>query len=178
MNHDHPNRNKLGRGDADHGNPYHSPDARVADIAPQARLKIEQAGRWRRFFNFVIDYACYNLLGALAMVPYAAYLYAQGGDAALAQLEETNFLRDLVIAILMLLIYYIPMEALFGATIGKFLTGTRVVDERGGKPTLGQVVARSFARLIPFEPLSVLFMDEDKRGWHDSLAATYVVRKR
>lgn len=171
-------RNDPGREDPHHGNPYHSPDARIVDVAPQERLKLEHAGRWRRFFNFVIDYSCYNVLGALAMVPYAAYLYAQGGDAALARMEETSFLSDLAIAALMLLVYYIPMEALFGATIGKFVTGTRVVNERGGKPTLGQVIARSFARLIPFEPLSVLFMDEDKRGWHDSLAATYVVRKR
>ena len=63
--------------------------------------------------------------------------------------------------------------------MGKLITGTRVVTENGGKPRWGQIVGRSFARFIPFEALSVLFWnDKERRGWHDSLSKTCVVRKR
>ena len=54
-----------------------------------------------------------------------------------------------------------------------------VVNEDGGRPRWGQVVGRTFARLIPLEPFSVLFSNHKKRrGWHDSLSKTYVVRRR
>ena len=87
-------------------------------------------------------------------------------------------LRDYGIGIAAMLLYYIPMESIFGFTIGKLVTGTRVVTEDGGKPRWGQIVGRTFARFIPFEPFSLLFSSEERRGWHDSLPKLYVVRKR
>lgn len=157
-------------------NPYLAPSARIAATAPQERLAIEPAGRWRRFFNWAIDYACSTLLSIAVMIPYAAWLLANGGDAALAELETPNFLRDYAIGIGMMLVYYITMEGFFGVTVGKLVTGTRVVNEQGGKPTWGQALGRTFGRLIPFEAFSVLLSD-DRRGWHDSLSKTWVVRK-
>lgn len=112
-------------------------------------------------------------------MPYVVWLMMKGGDAAVATLEEPNFLRDYAIGISAMLVYYIPMEGFFGFTVGKLITGTRVVNEQGGKPRWGQVVGRTFARFIPFEAFSVLFAnDTERRGWHDSLPKTYVVRKR
>lgn len=161
----------------DEHNPYHAPAASIAETTPQERLKIEPAGRWRRFFNLLIDYACFTLLAMLMLMPYAMWLMMKGGDAAVATLEEPNFLRDYAIGISAMLVYYIPMEGFFGFTVGKLITGTRVVNEQGGKPRWGQVVGRTFARFIPFEAFSVLFAnDKERRGWHDSLPKTYVVR--
>ncbi len=163
----------------DEHNPYHSPAAQIAETLPQERLTIESAGRWRRFFNLLIDYACFTLLAMLVLIPYAAWLVVQGGEAALATLEEPNLLRDYGIGIGAMLIYYIPLEGFFGFTVGKLITGTRVVTENGGKPRWGQIVGRTFARFIPFEALSVLFWnDKERRGWHDSLSKTCVVRRR
>ena len=163
----------------DEHNPYRAPGASIAETTPQERLKIEPAGRWRRFFNWLIDYACTTLLWIILMIPYAAWLVANGGEAALAELDEPNFLRDYALAIGLMLLYYISMEGVFGFTVGKLVTGTRVVNEQGGRPNWGQVVGRSFSRLIPFEPFSLLFSNDGEcRGWHDSLAKTYVVRTR
>lgn len=163
----------------DEHNPYRAPVASIAETTPQERLKIEHAGRWRRFFNLLIDYACSTLLSIILMIPYALWLFANGGEAALAELEEPNFLRDYVLAIGLMLLYYISMEGVFGFTVGKLVTGTRVVNEQGGRPNWGQIVGRSFSRLIPFEPFSLLLANDGEcRGWHDSLAKTYVVRKR
>lgn len=160
-------------------NPYHAPAAQIADTMPQERLEIEPAGRWRRFFNLLIDYACFSLLMMLVLVPYATWLYLDGGDAALEVLDEPNLLRDYGVGIGAMLLYYIPLEGFFGFTVGKLITGTRVVNEDGGRPRWGQIVGRTFARLIPFEPFSVLFSNhKERRGWHDSLPKTYVVRRR
>ena len=160
-------------------NPYHMPAAKIAETISDERLKIEPAGRWRRLFNWLIDYVCFTVLSMLALMPYAVWLYLRGGEAALDSLETPNLLRDYGIGIAAMLLYYIPMESIFGFTIGKLVTGTRVVTEDGGKPRWGQIVGRTFARFIPFEPFSLLFSsDDERRGWHDSLPKLYVVRKR
>ena len=71
-------------------------------------------------------------------------------------------------------IYYVGLEASFGWTIGKLATGTRVINKKGRKPTVGDVIGRTLMRFVPFEPLTVLF----GRGWHDSASDTRVVRVR
>ncbi len=160
-------------------NPYDAPSARIEASIPEERLEIEAAGRWRRFFNWVIDYACFTLLSMLMVFPYAIWLVMQGDEAGLARLEKPDLLRDYGVGALAMLLYYIPMEGLFGFTIGKLVTGTRVVNEQGGRPTWGQAVGRTLGRLIPFEPFSILLpSDFACRGWHDSLARTWVVRRR
>ena len=71
------------------------------------------------------------------------------------------------------------MEGLFGATVGKWVTRTRVVDERGLPPSWRTAFLRSLARFIPFEPLSLLFAGaDDPRGWHDRMPGTRVVLRR
>ena len=71
----------------------------------------------------------------------------------------------------MILGYYVCFEGIWARTPGKFLFGTVVVNEDGGRPSIGQVFGRSLCRLIPFEP-SLLLGDH---GWHDSIPETYVV---
>lgn len=70
--------------------------------------------------------------------------------------------------------YYVLLESTTGMTLGKLLTGTKVVREDGGKPTLLQVIVRTIARFVPFDWVSFI-SDQPKRGWHDSLSRTVVV---
>jgi len=70
-------------------------------------------------------------------------------------------------------IYYTGMEHSNGKTIGKMVTGTRVVNHKGEKPEFNQIIGRSLARLIPFEAFS--FLGEKGIGWHDSMTKTYVI---
>jgi uncharacterized RDD family membrane protein YckC len=69
--------------------------------------------------------------------------------------------------------YYIFFEAIFSRTPAKWLTRTRVVTFDGRKPSFLQIVGRSFARYVPFEPFSFL---GSARGWHDRWSNTRVVR--
>ncbi|MFG0267317.1 MAG: RDD family protein [Rhodopirellula sp. JB055] len=74
----------------------------------------------------------------------------------------------------MFLIYYVAFEAIFGATIAKFMTGTRVVSVDGGKAGFGKILGRTLARMLPFEPISFLIGDKQV-GWHDTLSGTRVI---
>jgi uncharacterized RDD family membrane protein YckC len=70
------------------------------------------------------------------------------------------------------ILYYVVFESLTGKTPGKYITRTRVVTREGYHPTLTNIVWRTLARFIPFEPFS-FFMSEI--GWHDSLTKTLVI---
>jgi uncharacterized RDD family membrane protein YckC len=52
-----------------------------------------------------------------------------------------------------------------------------VVRFDGNKPNVPQIIGRTFARFIPFEPFSVAF-GSSNNGWHDSLSGTRVVSVR
>ncbi|MFN7120071.1 MAG: RDD family protein, partial [Saprospiraceae bacterium] len=70
--------------------------------------------------------------------------------------------------------YYILAEYLSkGKTLGKLVTGTRAVTLTGETPTLNQIIGRSFARVIPFEPFS--YLGDSPNGWHDQLSETIVI---
>ncbi len=69
--------------------------------------------------------------------------------------------------------YFVVTESIWQKTLGKLITGTVVVTADGYKPSFKQIVGRSIARLIPFEPLS--FLGRYPVGWHDSLSRTRVV---
>ncbi|KAF1712957.1 RDD family protein [Pseudoxanthomonas sacheonensis] len=153
-------------------NPYQAPHSPLYGGVSRPRLSLDPAGKWRRFFNWLLDSAAYYFLAAA--VGFAAVLI--GGDPAAAWIESLGFWGEQALGMAIMLAYYIPQEAAFGFTLGKLITGTRVVNENGEKPTFVQAVLRTICRFIPFEAFSVLLTDP-ARGWHDSLAKTYVVRK-
>lgn len=157
----------------DNQNPYHAPQAEVRRAERVAQLVT--ASRGQRFIHYLIDtLACYAIMFA-AMLVYVGI----GGEAVVTAMQEPNPLCNVLISVTMILVYYVPMEGMFGVTLGKLVTGTRVVDEQGRPPSWGQVFGRTFARLIPFEAFSLLFSRDDRvSGWHDRLPKTLVVRSR
>lgn len=76
---------------------------------------------------------------------------------------------------LLTLIYYFVMEVICGRSVGKFATGTIVVDENGLKPDAKVILKRTLCRCIPFDALTFF---GGSRGWHDSISNTYVVNKK
>jgi uncharacterized RDD family membrane protein YckC len=89
-------------------------------------------------------------------------------------IENMSPLTDVILSTFLFLLYYFAQEALFGRTIGKLITGTVVINASGGRPSTGQVLGRTLARVIPFEALSAL--GTPPTPWHDSLSKTRVVR--
>lgn len=68
------------------------------------------------------------------------------------------------------IIFYFFTEWIFGTTPGKAITQTRVYDEDGAKATSGQLLKRTFLRLVPLEALSFVV----HHNWHDSWSGTRV----
>jgi uncharacterized RDD family membrane protein YckC len=82
--------------------------------------------------------------------------------------------------------YFVALEAIFGRTLGKLITGTVVVDRDGRPPGLAGAVTRTVLRLVEVNPLlmgglpagiAVLATERHQR-LGDLLAETYVVRKK
>ena len=155
---------------SDPANPYQSPTVQ-ADSAEEIRgdQTLVPAGKGLRFANFIIDYIAQSGLVFVIGIVIVLLWDEQGADFI-------ESVPDVVFGIAILLIYYLSLEGTTSRTFGKLVTGTKVVSEHYGKPTFGQVVGRTFARLIPFEAFS--FLCESGRGWHDSLPKTYVVKSR
>lgn len=161
--------------------PYRAPGARIEAQTPAERLPIEAAGRWRRCFNLVIDYVALKCFWTLVAVLFLIWHASRGDDPGQAATRYAHASPWFVYlyALATYVAYYLLMEGLFGFTIGKLVTGTRVVDEQGGRPTWRQVLIRTAMRFVPFEPLSAFGeKGSEPRPWHDTVAKTRVVRRR
>ena len=151
-------------------NPYQSP-TEVCSVEPTTEPQpVPPASEGARFVNLILDQlACcalaYGIGFALALAARVL------GDESL--LHRTP---NLLFGVVVILIYYVPQEALFGKTLAKFVTGTKVVSATGARPTFGQIVGRTFCRMIPFEAFSCL--ESNPVGWHDRLSSTRVVKNR
>ncbi|WP_281227778.1 RDD family protein [Flavobacterium aquiphilum] len=130
----------------------------------------------RRFLNYILDlffYVIFIFCVAFITTLVAALL---GLTDLVFWLQNIPDMQANVIAVIVMLIYYILTEGIFGRSLAKFITGTVVVDENGEKPTFGILFQRTLCRLIPFDALS--FLGNSGRGWHDSISDTYVVDKK
>lgn len=151
-------------------NPYQASEAALTDTS--LLWDIEAAGKWRRFFNFVIDTVM--IYGIFAVFGIVAVIF--GLEQVIAWIESISWITDFLLTAAVRFLYYTFLEGLFGLSIGKLITNTRVVDESGNRLSFGRTALRSLCRHIPFEPFSLLLSDDDvRRGWHDSLAKSYVV---
>jgi uncharacterized RDD family membrane protein YckC len=71
-----------------------------------------------------------------------------------------------------LFIYYTFFESIFSRTPGKWLSISRVVNEKGYKPNFIAVLIRSLSRLILIDMFFIPFLD---KTLHDYLSKTEVV---
>lgn len=128
-----------------------------------------------RFLNYIIDLAVFVIILIVIGVLLGILIALFGLNGLSVWVDNLGDLGWNVIVISVSMMYYTLTEGLFGRSLGKFITGTIVVDENGEKPTLGIAFKRSLCRLIPFDAFTFL---GGSRGWHDSISNTYVVRKK
>ncbi|SRR5258708_31402526 len=81
--------------------------------------------------------------------------------------------------------YFVLLEELYGATLGKMLFGIKVVSENGSKITIKQSLYRNLLRIVDGFPyiipnlvgLVVLSTNDKKQRIGDRVAKTLVVKK-
>ncbi|WP_034257709.1 RDD family protein [Altibacter lentus] len=138
-----------------------------ATAEKQQKEKVDSnvVGSGIRFVNFLIDFIVWLVLAFI--ISFIIGLFVQATDQGMISLIGYILIFGTFIA------YYALMEIKFQKTIGKFVTKTKVVKMNGEKPTDGDIITRTFCRLIPFDRLSFLFV---KNGIHDFLSKTKVVK--
>ncbi|QXP58647.1 RDD family protein [Olleya sp. HaHaR_3_96] len=131
------------------------------------KFNLKRANKAQRVFHLIFD-ACFAILvtsNLVMILPIKSLRWL------------SNIIGEQYVITLLLLVcitfYYIVFELIFKSTPAKFLTQTKVVSLTDQPITSGQIIAKSFSRRLPFNPLSFL---TEQLGWHDSLSKTTVVQ--
>jgi len=131
---------------------------------------------WRRFFAILIDsivlFVIFWLIGLITGGAKGSSVSLNGGPALV------NMVIDFA--------YFIVLEAQFGATVGKMVTGIKVVNADGSRLTWGGSVARNLMRLVDGFPYVipyllgaiVMWSSADKQRLGDKVAGTVVVPRQ
>lgn len=157
-------------------NPYQAPASPVGVIDKQEQsvrgitLHYDSGIIVRRWLGCWID-----IIGALACLGIPDWI-----------LGNALYQKTLAVWLLLALAYFIVPELLWGRTLGKLLTGTVVVNERGGRPGIGQVLIRTVFRLIEVNPIIAggipagiaAAVSKRKQRLGDMAANTYVMYAR
>lgn len=128
---------------------------------------------WARFGAFLLDIIFIIIFEAIIGLTLGVFL---GLIGQIDVVDSSGF--DLTFRVFTLLVirpfYYILFEGSMQATPAKLILGRVVVNEYGEKPSLKQIIARSYSRIVPFEFFSCL----STLGWHDTWSDTFVLRKK
>ncbi len=131
----------------------------------QKKFDSKKVSAITRFINFIVDTIAFFILAIILSSIFDLFI------------STTNEPLMILVAYLMFGVgffsYYVFMETKYQKTIGKFITKTSVVTKDGAKPEIGDIVRRTFCRLIPFDRVSFLFT---QNGFHDSLSDTAVIK--
>ncbi len=158
----------------------------TGDAADQT---VRVAGLWRRLLATIVDGVVLSpvllLLGWLAF-RVTGLRPPVGQDLrpeAILEvfLEGGSFLYGLIgTGLVILLLYGVLFMATTGATLGLRLLRLRVINPYGDSPEWWRMLLRCLGFLISVLLLGLGFLwigfDREKRGLHDWLAGTYVIR--
>jgi len=150
------------------------PPAREAEVRPDWLEEVKLAGFWIRVLTAYIDMLVFLLSAALIGGVTFGLLYLSEGPVwvALALVGILFFMKPLVDA------WIISAR---GQTIAQRLTGVQIRDGNGDKPGFWRLVLReTLGKWVSNSVFGLGFLwiawDPQKRGWHDHIAGTYVVR--
>ena len=159
------------------------PAQRPAEAASSSITEIRWGGFFRRAFAFLVDIAMIVLLvsimGSLSYIGYKVGLSAYGRSINLQ--NSTPLFVFLTFAwVGLATVYFVVFHGMEGKTIGKWLLGLRVVGAERRGITYRQAFLRSLGTVVSVAPLGLGFLwiiwSREKRGWHDFLARTWVIR--
>lgn len=158
-----------------------------AAVAP---VRVRVAGFWRRSCAAVVDllvlasvFAILATIAALVLRHPLPRIGQIGPDYVVDMAVNGGVAAEAGLAMLAILgfLYFFLFTALRGQTFGKHLMKLRVIDAYGERPSLLRSLARTAAYLPSGVLLALGFLwvgfDREKRGLHDWIADTYVVRQ-
>ena len=129
--------------------------------AVSGRAEVEYMGFWIRLAAWAIDFVALTII----------------------QIVLSLIISTSVVTLVVGVAYGVLFIGLKGQTPGKMALGIRVVDQRWNIPGIGRAALREIiGKLVSTIVILLGFLwigwDRQKRGWHDHISGTYVVRKR
>lgn len=142
----------------------------LSDFEEQVTYTPATSGQ--RFANYLVDMVIFYVI---VFVLLLGLLFTASDPEYAADQAENNVGMQYMVGLPLLFLYYFLMEFAFkGRTIGKFITGTKVIKISGEPITAGDAALRSVCRLVPFDAIS--FLAGGGSGWHDKWSKTTVVK--
>jgi len=165
--------------------PYHGEaerDSTVNEKNGAGTAQIRWGGFFRRATAFCIDLAIILLLSVvLAFLCYVGYKIGLATHGRAVSWENSTELLMFLASGCSFLFgaYFVVFHGMEGKTIGKWLLCLRVVGVAQRPVTYRQSAVRCLGT-VGFAPLVLGFLwilwSREKRGWHDLLARTWVIR--
>jgi uncharacterized RDD family membrane protein YckC len=137
------------------------------------------AGLGSRIVAFIIDSILIGIVGGIIVFPLF-FLIGVGGETGAAG-AGLVLIAQLLIS-LIVFVYFIVMEGVYGYTVGKKLMSVRVVDENGAKIGMGKSAIRNVLRIVDALPtlyiigIILIAVNDDEQRLGDMAASTYVVK--
>ena len=152
-------------------------------------MRVRVAGFWRRLAAGIVDMivlsSVFGILGtvvALVLRHPLPRLSQLGPDYVIDMAVNGGLFATLGLAMLAILgfLYFFLFTTLRGQTFGKHMMRVKVIDAYGERPTMMRALVRTIAYLpsVVLLALGMLWIafDREKRGLHDWIADTYVVK--
>ena len=146
--------------------------------------QIHYGGFWQRTLAFLIDKFILFLI-SMILIFTGALLLGLGFPFSLFMDVSTTatgtfFISYYGTSILLNMVYFTYFHGTIGQTPGKMLLGLKVIQKTGEPMTLGIAFLRWVGYIISGLIFNLGFVwvafDSKKRGWHDMIAATNVIR--
>ncbi|MCH8060981.1 MAG: RDD family protein [Chloroflexi bacterium] len=133
----------------------------------------QPAGFWIRLAAWIIDFIILSIAGGIIV---ALFVFGLDGDPPEDLLSQLNFPT-----ILLGVLYVTVGVAVWSTTGGKRVLGLYVLRPDGSKVGVGRAFARYFAHtlsaMVLFTGHLLIAIREDKRGLHDLICDTVVVKR-
>lgn len=157
-------------------NPYAPPTAKVGDVEDSKPEDFEYAGFWWRVLASIID----SILFMIVLVPLT--IAVVGFDEYTSQTK--GFFggpAEVFLTWVVPIVTYVLFWKFKQGTPGKLLLSIKIIDEKTHGPlSWGQCIGRYVSYWLSGIVLLLGYLwvgwEPRKRGWHDMLAGTLVVR--
>ncbi len=152
-----------------------APPPPVWEARPTGSAQVAYGGFWIRLVAYIID----AILLSIAMGMVGGVLGLNFYNPNVETYSPTGNLLYLAVAWL----YFALLESSErGATVGKMAMGLRVVTDQGQRLSFLNATGRYFAKIISALILCIGFImiafTDRKRGLHDMIAGTLVIKSR
>ncbi len=134
--------------------------------------QIVQASHGKRFVNHIVDIIVCMIL-AFILSSLIFIIYPSLANSIIEDNPVTQLFLQIAWMLVLACLMGIFETITKGRSPGKYLTGTKVVNQDGTTISAATAFKRGFIRIIPFEIFSAL--GSPCFPWHDKWSNTYVI---